>query len=170
MKKIVLSAVALVALPMTAANAQMFTPGTSYPGFYIGAEGGLNWLLNNGSNSYNTGYGVGGKIGYDFVGPRIEVEGLYRNNQGSGFVTFPAGTAFVNGQINQVSVMANLLYDFAPGATITPYVGAGAGIAFIDPSLSAGCTMCSTQFTYQGIVGVAWNIDQSLRLSLDGRY
>ena len=170
MKKILLGAAALVALPMAAANAQLFTPGQSYPGIYIGAEGGLNWLLNNGSNTYNTGYAVGGKIGYDFVGPRIEVEGLYRNNQGSGVVPFGPGSAFANGQINQVSVMANVLYDFAPGAVITPYVGAGAGIAFVDPSLAGGCTMCSTQFAYQGILGLAWNIDQSFRLSLDGRY
>jgi OmpA-OmpF porin, OOP family len=170
MKKVLLSAAALVALPMAAANAQLFTPGQANPGFYIGGEGGLNWLLSNNSNSYNTGYAVGGKIGYDFVGPRVELEGLYRNNQGSGVVPFGNGAAFVNGQINQISVMANLLYDFAPGATITPYVGAGAGIAFIDPSLSAGCTMCSTQFAYQGILGLAWNIDQSFRVSLDGRY
>jgi outer membrane protein OmpA-like peptidoglycan-associated protein len=170
MKKVLLSAVALIALPMTAANAQLFTPGPSNPGFYIGAEGGLNWLLNSGNNSYNTGYAVGGKIGYDFVGPRIEVEGLYRNNQGNGVVPFGNGLAFVGGQINQVSVMANVLYDFFPGATVTPYVGAGAGVAFVDPSLSAGCTMCSTQFAYQGIVGLAYNFDQNLRISLDGRY
>ncbi len=170
MKKVLLSAVALIALPMAAANAQMFTPGPSNPGFYIGAEGGLNWLLNSGSNNYNTGYAVGGKIGYDFVGPRVELEGLYRNNQGSGFVPFGNGVGFVNGQINQVSIMANVLYDFFPGATITPYVGAGAGVAFVDPSLSAGCTMCSTQFAYQGIIGLAYNFDQNLRISLDGRY
>ena len=170
MKNLLLGAAALVALPMTAANAQLFTPGQSFPGFYVGAEGGLNWLLNNGGNSYNTGYAVGGKIGYDFVGPRVELEGLYRNNQGNGVVPFGPGAAFVNGQINQISVMANVLYDFAPGAVITPYVGAGAGIAFADPSLAGGCTMCSTQFAYQGILGLAWNIDQSFRVSLDGRY
>jgi len=67
-------------------------------------------------------------------------------------------------------VLANLLYDFAPGATINPYIGAGAGIAFIDPSLSAGCTMCSTQFAYQGILGVAWNVTPSIAVSVDGRY
>jgi OOP family OmpA-OmpF porin len=170
MKKVLLSAVALVALPMAAANAQMFTPGPSYPGFYIGAEGGLNWILQNNSYNYNTGFAVGGKVGYDFVGPRVELEGIYRNNNGNGIVPFGAGFANVSGQINQVAVLANLLYDFAPGAVITPYIGAGAGVAFIDPSLSAGCTMCSTQFAYQGILGLAWNIDQSFRVSLDGRY
>jgi len=133
MKRILLGAAALLVLPMAAANAQWFTPGQSFPGFYVGGEGGLNWLLQNNNNSYNLGYAVGGKVGYDFVGPRVELEGIYRNNTGSGIVQFPNGTAFVTGQINQVSVLANLLYDFAPGATITPFIGAGAGIAFVDP-------------------------------------
>jgi len=174
MKNVLLGATALLALPIGAANAQsLFTPGgtAAYPGFYIGGEGGLNWLLSNGSYSTDTGFAVGGKIGYDFVGPRIELEGLYRNNRASGTVQFPNGNfGFANGQINQVSAMANLLYDFAPGATITPYVGAGAGIAFVDPSLSAGCTMCSTQFAYQGIIGVGYNMAPGWRIDLDGRY
>jgi OOP family OmpA-OmpF porin len=170
MKNALLAAAALVALPV-AANAQsMFQSGPSNPGFYIGGEGGANWLLQNNSYNYNTGFAVGGKVGYDFVGPRIELEGIYRNNQGSGIVPFGAGFATVNGQINQVSVLANVLYDFFPGATITPYVGAGAGIAFVDPSLSAGCTMCATEFAYQGIVGLGYNVSQSLRIDLDGRY
>src|SRR6266481_7873493 len=85
------AAIALM-LP-AAANAQMFTPGPANPGFYVGAEGGLNWILQNNTNSYNTGYAVGGKVGYDFVGPRVELEGLYRNNQGSGIVPFANGSA-----------------------------------------------------------------------------
>ena len=40
MKKSLFAAAALIALPM-AAQAQ-----SPAPGFYIGAEGGLNWLLN----------------------------------------------------------------------------------------------------------------------------
>ena len=40
MKKALLAAAALVALPVVA-QAQV-----PQPGFYIGAEGGLNWLLN----------------------------------------------------------------------------------------------------------------------------
>jgi OmpA-OmpF porin, OOP family len=170
MKNALLAAAALVALPVVANAQSMFQPGPSSPGIYFGAEGGLNWLLNNNSYSFNTGFSVGGVVGYDFVGPRVELEGIYRNNQGSGVVPFGAGFAYANGQINQVSVMANLLYDFFPGAVITPYVGAGAGIAFVDPSLSAGCTMCGTEFAYQGILGVGYNVTPSLRINLDGRY
>ncbi len=160
MKKALLAAAALVALPVMA-QAQGLSPG-----FYIGAEGGVNWLLNTtilGNSVYpQTGFAAGGVIGYDFVGPRIELEGVYRNNQHG--VGFP-GRA-VSNQIGQLGILANLLYDFAPGSTITPYVGAGAGVAFVDSDSSLG----STQFAYQGIVGLGWNVDTNFRVNLDGRY
>jgi hypothetical protein len=90
-----------------------------FQGVYIGAEGGLNWLLNN-SYIMNTGWAVGGKIGYDFVGPRVEIEGLYHSNTGTGVRAFPNGYATINGQIQQVSLMANVLYDFFPASVVTP--------------------------------------------------
>ena len=163
LKKSLVAAAIALALPVVA-QAQ-----TSNPGVYIGAEGGLNWLLNNNSYQMNTGWAAGGKVGYDFVGPRIEVEGLYHSNNGSGLVAFPGGIARVNGKVDQVSVMANVFYDFMPGNTITPFIGAGAGIAFVDSTIQ-GCNMCSTQFAYQGIIGVAWNLSDAFRVSLDGRY
>jgi OmpA-OmpF porin, OOP family len=161
MKKALLAAAAMVALPVMA-QAQ-----TAAPGFYIGAEGGLNWLLNttigNTTVTPQTGWAAGGVIGYDFVGPRVEVEGMYRQNQ-----TYAGGFngLAINNQISQLNFMANLLYDFAPASTITPYVGAGAGIAFVDSNSSLG----STQFAYQGIIGLGWNIDSNFRINLDGRY
>jgi len=169
-KKSFLAVAALLATPV-AANAQsLFSPsGPVYPGVYIGAEGGLNWLLNNQSYNMDTGWAAGGKIGYDFVGPRVELEGLYHSNTGSGNVAFPGGIANVRGRIDQVSVMANVLYDFFPGATITPYVGAGAGIAFVDTTIQ-GCSLCSTQFAYQGILGVGYNATEAIRIGLEGRY
>ena len=85
MKKALLAAAAMVALPVMA---QAQSPS---PGVYIGAEGGVNWLLNFTANTNiaafptvsvtpNTGWAAGGVIGYDFVGPRVELEGIYRNN------------------------------------------------------------------------------------------
>jgi len=162
---------AALALP-GAANAQssLFSPsGPTYPGFYIGAEGGLNWLLNNQSYNMDTGWAAGGKLGYDFVGPRVELEGMYHSNTGSGNVAFPGGVANVRGRVDQVSVMANVLYDFFPGAVVTPYIGAGAGIAFVDSTIQ-GCNLCSTQFAYQGIVGVGYNATDAIRIGLEGRY
>ena len=177
MKKALMAAAALVALPVMA---QAQTPSS---GFYIGAEGGLNWLLNTtvtGQQINNTGqqfqigvapqtgWAAGGKIGYDFVGPRVELEGVYRQNQtnlsANNFNTSNLGV--VGNQIGQLGILANLLYDFMPGATITPYIGAGAGIGLVDGNAS----LSSTVFAYQGIVGLAWNVDQNFRVSLDGRY
>jgi outer membrane protein OmpA-like peptidoglycan-associated protein len=161
MKKALVTAAALVALPVMA---QAQTPSS---GFYIGAEGGLNWLLNTTVGGVNiapsTGWDAGGVIGYDFVGPRVEVEGVYRSNPATASV---GGTNFANGNINQLGVLANVLYDFAPGATITPYIGAGAGVGFVDGNSS----LSSTVFAYQGIIGLGWNVDTNFRINLDGRY
>ncbi|WP_421995457.1 OmpA family protein [Reyranella sp.] len=159
--------VAVVALP---AIAQAQSPA---PGVYIGAEGGLNWLLNFNANTNvaaapvvgvtpGTGWAAGGVIGYDFVGPRVELEGVYRWNPTN--VGVP-GTA-INNQIGQLGIMANLLYDFMPASVITPYIGAGAGIGFVDGSSS----LSSTVFAYQGIIGLGWLVDTNFRVNLDGRY
>ena len=160
MKKALLAAVAAVALPV-AAQAQ-----SPQPGIYIGAEGGVNWLLNTTISGVNvspqTGWAVGGVIGYDFVGPRVEIEGVYRQNNTNLWVP----GASINGQVGQLGILANLLYDFMPGSVITPYIGAGAGVAFVDSNSSLG----STQFAYQGIIGVSYNVDTNFRINLDGRY
>jgi hypothetical protein len=37
--------------------------------------------------------------------------------------------------------MGNVLYDFFPGATVTPYVGGGVGVAFVDANIQ-GCSLC----------------------------
>jgi outer membrane protein OmpA-like peptidoglycan-associated protein len=171
MKKALLAAAALIALPAVAnAQSSWFAPtGPTYPGIYIGAEGAANWLLNNNSYVMDTGWAAGGKVGYDFVGPRVEVEGMYRSNTGTAVVAFPTGYANVRGKIDQVSVMGNLLYDFFPGAMITPYIGAGAGVAFVDANIQ-GCSLCLTMFAYQGILGVGYNATPALRIGLEGRY
>src|SRR6266404_1713536 len=164
-KKILMAIVGMFALPVGAQAQSTFTPKQTNPGFYFGAEGGLNWLLNSGRNDMNTGFAVGGVAGYDFVGPRVELEEVYRANNGQRSTRF----GNISGQIEQLSTMVNVLYDFIPGATITPYAGVGAGVAFADSGLN-GCSLCSTQFAYQGIVGVGWNVDRNVRLNLDARY
>ena len=171
-KKALLAAAAVLALPVAAqaqSSSWFGSAGPTYPGFYIGAQGGANWLLNNQSYVMDTGWTIGGKVGYDFVGPRVELEGMYHSNTGSAVVAFPTGYATVTGRIDQISVMGNLLYDFFPGAMITPYIGAGAGVAFVDANIQ-GCKMCLTMFAYQGILGLGYNATPALRIGLEGRY
>lgn len=164
-RSLLLLVVAVVGAPM-AASAQSKSASNKSPGFYVGVESGLNWLLNNGNNSYNTGYAVGGVAGYDFLGPRVELEVMYRNNAGT------AATPFGNaaGQVNQLSTMVNGLYDFLPGSIITPYAGAGVGLAFASPGLLGPSSLGETAFAYQGIVGVGYNATSLLRVNLDARY
>jgi OOP family OmpA-OmpF porin len=171
-RKAFAAAAVLVALPVVT-QAQSL----QYPGFYVGAIGGVNWMFNNsfnlsasvpgttvsgtGSANWNTGWAAGGMIGYDFVGPRVELEGIYRDNTGT------IGSVGVD--FNQISAMANLLYDFNAGGTIVPYIGGGVGIAFMNTNLF-NTTASSTQFAYQAILGVGYNIDPMIRINLEGRY
>ena len=161
MKKVLLAAAAIVTMPAIAQAQDVQSPG-----IYFGVEGGLNWLFNTtilGQQvSPQTGWAAGGKIGYDFIGPRFEVEGLYRENQTG--VGFP-GRA-INGRISQVSIMGNFLYDFNATGAFVPYIGAGAGVGLIDSDLQ----MNSVVFAYQGILGVGYNATPNLRFNIDGRY
>jgi OOP family OmpA-OmpF porin len=75
----------------------------------------------------------------------------------------------VSGQIQQMSYMASGYLDLLPGAVIVPYVGVGIGMAFISDTVAA-CGVCSTQFAYQGAVGVGYNVTPSMRVDLDTRY
>jgi outer membrane protein OmpA-like peptidoglycan-associated protein len=181
MKRLIIGAALLAAAPLCAQAQTPLQPG----GFYIGVEGGGNWLLNNtysaqgygnafgGATSFqesaqwNTGFVVGGSVGYDFVGPRVELEGVYRENTGT--LTSPGAIGSLGANFNQVSIMGNVLYDFMAGSTIVPYIGAGAGVAFQNFG-TFGTTQQSTQFAYQGIIGVGYNIDPTFRLNLEGRY
>jgi len=62
--------------------------------------------------------------------------------------------------------MGKVLYDFIPASTITPYIGGGAGIAFVD----GNAALANTVFAYEGILGVGYNIDSQWRVALEGRY
>src|SRR5829696_6570075 len=170
-RKALLAAAAIMVLPAAAHSQSSWFQGSNptYQGVYIGAQGGLNWLLNNQSYVMDTGWTAGGKVGYDFVGPRVELESMYHSNTGNAVVIFPTGYANVKGRIEQVSVMANVLYDFFPGATVTPYIGGGAGVAFVDANIQ-GCKMCLTMFAYQGILGLGFNATPAMRIGLEGRY
>jgi outer membrane protein OmpA-like peptidoglycan-associated protein len=175
----VVGAALLVAAPF-AAQAQSLQPG----GVYVGLEGGLNWMFNSSFNStatiapffagsfttnasWNTGYVLGGTVGYDFIGPRVELEGAYRANTGTLTMGGISGTAGINFQ--QINVMGNIYYDFMAGGSLVPYIGAGAGVAFLNAG-ALGTSMNSTQFAYQAMVGVGYNLDSTFRINLEGRY
>jgi OOP family OmpA-OmpF porin len=134
----------------------------AFPGFYVGAGGGISTPLSTPNNASGLGWVAGGKIGYDFVGPRIDLDVGYGQTPLN--VNIP-GTA-INGKAGQLTSLINVSYDFFPTSTITPYVGAGAGVAFIDSNTSLG----STQFAWDALVGVRYNITNAFAVGLEARY
>jgi opacity protein-like surface antigen len=148
-------------------------------GFYIGGAGGLNWLRDTkieggaigSSTDYDLGWAALGTLGYKLTnGFRFEGELGYREND----VDNAAGAAG-QGDASAKSLMANLLYDFNTGSAITPYIGAGLGVArikFDDSGRHNGAIVDDrdTTLAYQGILGIAYNFSQSLSLGLDYRY
>jgi outer membrane protein OmpA-like peptidoglycan-associated protein len=164
MKKTVCVAGALLLLP-SLGFAQEINP---QPGFYMGAGAGLENFLSTstsigGSVTGTVGFGIGALIGgYDFVGPRVELEVAYGQAPITAYL--PNGTFSATGR--QLQFMAKALYDFFPAAAVTPYVGAGVGLGLVSTSGAFD----SAQFAYQGLVGGAWNIDSQWRMFLEGRY
>jgi len=179
MKFILTAVAALAALPLSLLPGTSHAQDLQFPAWYGGLEAGANWanpttLTTNGGTSINAnpdlGYAAGGVIGYDFVGPRVELEGVFRRNTGRLSLPF-VGYGNLGGSYaeEQIAAMVNVYYDFMAGNTIVPYVGVGAGVSFINSYLGTGSS-ASTQFAYQGIVGVGWNVNETFRINLDGRY
>jgi opacity protein-like surface antigen len=168
-------------------------------GYYISGFGGLafqsgntntpanaNGISSNLELDYDTGYSLGGSIGYKlpvssiFSGFRIELEAAYREGDVN-----PTDDTDRLGDTSSFGVLANVLYDFDEIASdfFVPYIGLGAGLAgvesdvFVDFPDATGTFVTQqfggatrTQFVYQGIVGATFPISDSFDLFIDGRY
>ena len=175
-----LSAVAalMMALPAALLAPAATAQTLQFPAFYGGVEGGANWMRGT-STSFNAtganatiqpnlGWSLGGAVGYDFVGTRIELEGNYRTKSFTANVGAPGNFAFQPTH-ETVSARANAPYAFNTGNAFLPYVGVGIGADFTRTYASVFRTD-NTSFAYQAILGVGYNINELFRVNLDGRY
>ena len=149
-------------------------------GFYMGIGGGANFAEDSdigGSGvgtraDLDTGYAIVGSIGYGYAnGFRSEIEFAYRQNDVSGL----RGTVGGNGDYSSHAVMVNLLYDINTGTSITPYFGAGIGVAQLDldnvgPVGLGRVNDDDTGFAYQGIVGASLKLTDQLFAFAEYRY
>lgn len=155
-------------------------------GFYVGVGAGLNMTrdadtsfsggaLDGTSTDMDFNRGFAGTLsgGYKFSnGLRTELELGLRNNAVDNF----GGDA--SGRVRSLSLMGNVLYDINTGTAFTPYLGAGLGYARVKASGINGAGAIAavnvddsdSKFAYQGIVGVAYNFNPNLALTLDYRY
>src|SRR5215472_13861943 len=177
------------ALCVSDAQAQWFVTPSGPGAWYFGPEGGWTGLQGTktsitGTNpitgqtvtvpinqSFNSGWNVGARAGYQW-GP-WRVEGEYSHRQNSGDVTGPLGR--LKGTFNTNSFMANGLYDFSLGWPITPHIGFGIGGVWADGTVNTTnfgsfSKSSDTLFAYQAIAGFRYMFNPSLALDLDYRY
>ncbi|MGE0659305.1 MAG: OmpA family protein [Reyranellaceae bacterium] len=153
--------------------------GADPTGFYVGIGGGINYAQDS---DVEIGFGGGGGnftvdnvdsklgwagnafAGYNFGGPRLELELAYRNNKVKNN-QLPAG---LNQRVESAAIMANVIYEFFSDSVVSPYLGAGAGAAYVwgDGAIDDSDVV----FAYQGIAGVNFKVTPNVVLSADYRY
>lgn len=120
----------------------------------------------DGAFETDTGYFVGAAFGYDFSGPmRIEGEAAYRDLDAEPIATI-GGIADLPDP-NSWAFMANSFYDFSLGGAISPYVGAGLGLAVASDFLEGEE---ATSLAFQIMLGAEYELTDRQSLGLEYRY
>jgi outer membrane protein OmpA-like peptidoglycan-associated protein len=149
--------------------------------WYVGVDGGamlvedlaldIGVISDAASLDTNKGYDVGGVVGYDFGGFRLESEVSYRKadvtgvtsqspqiTSGTSTALLSAGTYQLDGDANALSFMVNGLLDFGDDDGIQGFIGGGVGVARVDVQavLAAPAFLddSDTGFAWQALAGV----------------
>jgi outer membrane protein OmpA-like peptidoglycan-associated protein len=177
MKKLSISALAMLAALIAAPLAAH----AAAPGWYVGAGAGGTFGIDPivhapgdkfSARDEDVNLAALGDVGYA-LGNGIRLEGEYFHNQIN--VNNIDGRRGVGGHISNNTAFGNVLFDFAPEGRFTPYVGGGLGADFANvKSIGAsgvgylkGDTLV---MGYQGIAGVAANLDPNWTVTADYRY
>jgi outer membrane protein OmpA-like peptidoglycan-associated protein len=168
-----------------------FGPGQ----WYAGAKAGIGWMDHDtrlrttsptgnpvrGDAQYDDG--VVGAIngGYAFNnGWDVELEGQYRYNDVNNIRGY--GKGFARGSMRNYAVMANTYYHFPTmdlGLPISPFVGAGVGMADYAPYHIRSDTMAYPTyvggpdkwgFAYQAMAGLSYALTDNISLSAEYRW
>ena len=152
--------------------------------FYLSAGGGLHLQSDldgtaTGGATYSIEYdpgflgqgALGTYLGQDF---RIEAEAAYRMAD-QDQATAGGTKATVTNDLKIATGMVNLLYDVHLGRSFVPYLGGGVGVALLksDNTTIGGVVATgkdTTEFAYQGIIGVTYEYDRSWSVGVDARY
>lgn len=143
-----------------------------WPRWYIGLNGGLSihqdanvdgtGILSGGELSFEDGYRAGVALGYQpafmdgfLSNLRVEAEVSFMGNDLENYTAGGVSTP-VTGDISTVAYMANAYYDFPTSMAITPYIGAGVGIANVELDLGSGVSDDDNLFAYQFMAGIGY--------------
>ena len=170
--------------------------GTTIPAGTVLPDGtAVGW-----NTEFDAGYAINGAIGRKYGAFRGELEVAYQRNgvdthtgvtaggialagEDAGVLITGSGNLGVNvgdlvaageGDISNIFVMANMIYDFQNSSQFTPYVGAGVGVGFVDVEYAPSATTIiddnSTQFAYQAMAGISYEASANTDLFVGYRY
>jgi len=137
-------------------------------GVYLGLAGGGNWVEDDfffGKFDMNTGYYVGGTVGYKFdFNLRTEFELSYRSND----YDFFGGKS---GEVTSLATMVNALYDFDIGEGMALSLGGGLGLARIGSEDNFNFVDSRDfVFAYQGIAEFEAMVDDNVGVFIGYNY
>ncbi|MDR1921921.1 MAG: outer membrane beta-barrel protein [Candidatus Adiutrix sp.] len=142
-----------------------------------------------GGEDKDKGYGVGLAVGCDFgslyeMPLRLEAEYVYRGKASFGEeVVNPyglGGQASHNFDVAAHSLMANAFLDLASDSAMTPYIGGGLGLAYLNTDYTVSSTVGTNgsalssktnwNFAWNLGGGLAWHMNEKVALDLGYRY
>ena len=162
--------------------------------WYIGGKAGIGWLNHDtrlstvspagvpvrGNAQYDDGFVTGLNGGYSFNnGFDFELEGTMRLNDVNN-IRGIGGTT--HGSMRDYAIMGNVYYHFPTldlGIPITPFIGAGAGMADYTPyhirsvNMPAGTYVGGPDawgFAYQAMAGISYKVADNIDLSVEYRW
>lgn len=156
------------------------TPDKFKSGFYIGPNGGVNFL--NGSSKYHmtihshVGYAVGVEVGYRWrQGVRFEFETAYRYN-GIDYISFLGSRIHSHGHVWNISYLANVLYELPIGLkrwSLNLYLGGGIGYAhqvIKATNFNLAIEGSKNGFAGQAIAGLGYWINRNWDVAVEYRF
>jgi len=194
-KKGFLTTACAAAVSLGASSAQATESGSLVDGslnFYVSMFGGVGFAgthnpvyISGAGASYKyatkfkTSFIVGGAIGVEnflIENLRTEIEVSYfRFKPESLTGPFIGFGTNVTGQLSSVNILANAWYDFDPGMAISPYLGGGIGIGFVNNRTLATHFFGGTAYTGKDVgfafqLGTGFKYDISKSIGLDIGY
>jgi len=125
----------------------------------------------------DTGFGIGGAVGYRFDNARVELEVGYNNNTVDNIMVNDI-EASADGDIGNWKFLINGYYDFPTDSRFSPYVGGGAGLAILSandvsaslpPFGAVSIDDSNSSFIFQFKAGAGYDITDELTAFLGYR-
>jgi opacity protein-like surface antigen len=164
------------------------TAATPIDGWYTGAFGGYayvpsnhtiqSWGVTRSDVNYQSGYDVGGSLGFKSNPMRYEGELSYLKANLNSFRVNQLPQTNPTGYNNAVLGLANVYYDFLGLTTpLQPFLGAGIGYGWVQTKLNSSgpfspsnFNVANSVFAYQATGGLTYNFAENYALSLGYRY